>query len=156
MEGTLECVSDPGNSFPVKFPFLNWHGRIKSPYPSLNSLPHTALVSVLPAFRPALYAHRFLDCFYGEMALLLGGKEQFAHPDYTVFFNFCSQSHPCNGNPLHSRHCSHLLNISGGQSVCLYEIEMYIYSVNTSSLTHEDKRLSINCVCLHLTQKIPF
>lgn len=34
---------------------------------------------------------------------------------------------------------------------CLCEREMYIYSVNTSTLTHEDKRLNMNCVCLHST-----
>lgn len=31
---------------------------------------------------------------------------------------------------------------------------MYIYSVNMSQLTHGDKRLNMNCVCLHVTQKI--
>lgn len=31
--------------------------------------------------------------------------------------------------------------------------QMYIYSVNTFSLTHEDKRLNMNCVCLHLDRK---
>ena len=33
---------------------------------------------------------------------------------------------------------------------------MYIYSTNTFSMIHEDKRLNMNCICLHLHRKFYF